>query len=156
NAHKHGNSRDPAKVISVELVLTGKGALITITDEGNGFDAALALRRFQTQEKYFANHGCGFHNLHRAKSMVSYENGGSSLLLCFQPSLRSPRRSVNGATRDLAAQSATSEHARAEASPGLSGPDPQSGRRRCQPLAKLLDPLWIQTCLSALPEFGNG
>src|SRR6266508_617242 len=38
NAFKHGNGQDPAKAISVELVLARKGALIAITDEGAGFD----------------------------------------------------------------------------------------------------------------------
>ncbi len=57
NAYKHGNGCDPAKVISVEIVLTAKGALIAVTDEGSGFDVALTFRRFQGQESYFANHG---------------------------------------------------------------------------------------------------
>ena len=85
NACKHGNGCDPAKVISVEIVLTAKGALIAVTDEGSGFDVALTFRRFQAQESYFANHGVGFRNLHRAISMVSYENGGRTVLLCFRP-----------------------------------------------------------------------
>src|SRR5439155_136253 len=80
NACKHGNGCDPTKVISVEIVLTAKGALIAVTDEGSGFDVALTFRRFQGQESYFANHGVGFRNLHRAISMVSYENGGRTVL----------------------------------------------------------------------------
>src|SRR6058998_875900 len=35
NAYKHGNRCDPTKVISVEIVLTAKGALIAVTDEGS-------------------------------------------------------------------------------------------------------------------------
>src|SRR5207249_1648714 len=34
NAYKHGNRRGRAKSISVEIVLTRKGALIAMTDEG--------------------------------------------------------------------------------------------------------------------------
>ena len=81
------NGYDLTKVISVEIVLTAKGALIAVTDEGRGFDVALTFRRFQWQESYFANHGVGFRNLHRAISMVSYENGGRTVLLCFRRSL---------------------------------------------------------------------
>jgi anti-sigma regulatory factor (Ser/Thr protein kinase) len=90
NACKHGNRRDPTKAVSLEIVLTGKGALIAVSDEGSGFDAGLTLRRFQRQENYFVNHGCGFRNLHRALSTVSYENGGRTLLLCFRPTMRGP------------------------------------------------------------------
>src|SRR5438105_3044616 len=95
NAYKHGNGCDPTKVISVEIVLTSKGALIAVTDEGSGFDVALTFRRFQGQESYFANHGVGFRNLHRAISMVSYENGGRTVLLCFRPSVQNHDRVLN-------------------------------------------------------------
>src|SRR5205823_5493761 len=91
NAFKHGNGGDGAKVISVEIVLTGKGALIAVTDEGRGFDVALTFRRFQGQESYFVNRGDGFRNLHRATATISYENGGRTVLLCFRPATR-----VNG------------------------------------------------------------
>src|SRR2546425_10752580 len=89
NACKHGNGNDPAKAIAVEVVLTHKGALIAVTDEGPGFDAALTFRRFQEQESYFVNRGYGFRNPHRAMSTVSYENGGRTLLLCFRPTKES-------------------------------------------------------------------
>jgi len=95
NAYKHGNRCDPTKVISVEIVLTAKGALIAVTDEGSGFDVALTLRRFQGQESYFANHGVGFRNLHRAISMVSYENGGRTVLLCFRSTIQNHDRALN-------------------------------------------------------------
>src|SRR6185369_16070188 len=58
-------------------------------DEGTGFDAVTTFQRFQGQETYFEGHGCGFRNLHRAAATVSYENDGRTLLLCFQPALRS-------------------------------------------------------------------
>src|SRR5437773_2159193 len=89
------NGYDLTKVISVEIVLTAKGALIAVTDEGRGFDVALTFRRFQGQESYFANHGVGFRNLHRAISMVSYENGGHTVLLCFWPTIQNHDRALN-------------------------------------------------------------
>ena len=87
NAFKHGNGRDPTKTISVELVLARKGALIAVTDEGAGFDVAVTFRRFQGDENYFVNDGCGFRNLHGAMSSVSYENGGRTVLLCYRPAM---------------------------------------------------------------------
>src|SRR5437867_4483725 len=87
NACKHGNGNDPAKTVSVELVLTRKGAFVAVTDEGPGFDVALTFRRFQEQQEYFEHFGIGFRNMHRAASTVSYENGGRTVLLCFRPRL---------------------------------------------------------------------
>jgi len=85
NAFRHGNGSDPVKAVSVELVLTRMGAFIAITDEGAGFDVASTFRRFQAGEIFFANQGDGFRNLHRAASLVSYEHGGRTALLCFRP-----------------------------------------------------------------------
>lgn len=96
NACKHGNGADPAKVISIEMVLTGKGVLIAVTDQGKGFDAALAVQRFQGQENYFENRGEGFRNLHRAMARVSYENAGRTVLLCFQPATEVQGESPGG------------------------------------------------------------
>jgi anti-sigma regulatory factor (Ser/Thr protein kinase) len=85
NAYRHGNAKNPAKAISVGVVLSRNGALITVTDEGAGFDVAQTFRRFQQRKDYCTNRGVGFRNLHQAKSTVSYEDGGRTLLLCFRP-----------------------------------------------------------------------
>jgi anti-sigma regulatory factor (Ser/Thr protein kinase) len=140
NAYKHGNARNPAATICVEIVLTPKGALITVTDEGSGFDVALTFRRFQEQENYCQNHGAGFRHLHQARSTVSYENGGRTVLLCFRPTLEERRAP---ALRDNVAAFAQS---RSAALP-----------REAHPCPNVLDPEWVQTCLAAeLPEFRNG
>src|SRR5438552_7718537 len=76
NACRHGNGNEPGKTVSVEIVMTRKGALIALTDEGPGFDVALTFRRFLQQQNYFVNRGAGFRSLHQAMSTVSYENGG--------------------------------------------------------------------------------
>ncbi len=89
NAFKHGNGSDLGKRVSVEIMLTRKGALLAVTDEGTGFDFARTFRRFQQQETYFENHGSGFRNLHQAMSTVAYENGGRTVLLCFRPTKES-------------------------------------------------------------------
>jgi anti-sigma regulatory factor (Ser/Thr protein kinase) len=138
NAYKHGNARNPAATICMEMVLTRKGALITITDEGSGFDVALTFRRCQEQENYSENRGAGFRHLHAARSTVSFENGGRTVLLCFRPTMeqRSP------ALRDNLAALAQSRSS--------------SLRREAHPCPNVLEPEWIQTCLAAeLPEFRN-
>jgi len=84
NACKHGNARDPARAVAIEMVLTRQGALIAVTDEGPGFDVALMFRRFEEQNDYREYRGAGFRSLHQAASIVSYENGGRTLLLCFR------------------------------------------------------------------------
>jgi len=137
NAHKHGNAKNPTGIISVGIVLSRKGALVTVTDEGAGFDVADTFRRFQQQQDYCMNRGAGFRNLHQAKSTVSYQNGGRTLLLCFRPASPGDTFGTN--------------HPRQE-------PD---GKIRESPLVKslpkVLDPEWIQTCLSSeLPEFRDG
>jgi len=127
NALKHGNGGDPAMTVSVEILLTLKGVLFAITDEGQGFDVPLTLRRLQEKGAYFKNHGTGFRNLHRATSAVSYENGGRTVLLCFR---------------------------RAAADPDGSAGKPLGGGHASP---ELLDPAWVQTCLrDALPELGEG
>src|SRR5438045_4023296 len=85
NAHKHGNAKNPAGIVFVEIVLTRKGALAAVTDQGSGFDVGLTFRRFQEREDFPENREAGFRNLHRATSTVSYENGGRTVLLCFRP-----------------------------------------------------------------------
>ncbi len=92
NAQKHGNGGSPAKSVTVDLFLTRKGALIAITDEGEGFDAGLIFRRFQDRETYYEHHGAGLRNLHAAASRVTYENGGRTVLLCFRPPSNASRR----------------------------------------------------------------
>ena len=139
NACRHGNGNEPGKTVSVEIVMTRKGALIALTDEGPGFDVALTFRRFQQQQDYFVHRGGGFRSLDQAMSTVSYENGGRTVLLCYRPT--DPDRASSSC-----------------AAPGgdpttASGEFPGAGHT----LPKVLDPVWIQTCLSAeMPEFAGG
>jgi hypothetical protein len=141
NACKHGNGRDPAKAILVEIVLTRKGALFAITDEGSGFDVVRTFQRFQEQQAYFTNYGCGFRNLHAAMSTVSYEHDGRTVLLCYRPA------EDRGPGTSPALDYSSGET-----------PEDQSASRtigRVTPL--VLDSEWIRTCLpDEVPEFGDG
>ncbi|HYX83143.1 MAG TPA: ATP-binding protein [Gemmatimonadales bacterium] len=86
NAWKHGNGGDSDKTVAVEMVLTGEGALIAITDEGPGFDVAATYQRYREEEAYYQNHGCGFRNFDCAVStVVSFENEGRTILLRYRP-----------------------------------------------------------------------
>ena len=83
NAHKRGNHADASKSILVEAVLTPKGALVAVSDEGEGFDVAMVLRHLRNRERYFTNVGHGFRRLDDTTSRVTYEDGGRTALLCF-------------------------------------------------------------------------
>jgi hypothetical protein len=136
NAQKHGNGDDPSKGVVVEMVLTGKGAVIAITDEGPGFDVARTFLCFQEQKTYFVNEGSGFRNLHRGRCTVSYEHGGRTVLLCYRPV------DENGSGAPPVSASAE----------GWSTPDESPANGDCP--RRHLDSGWIQTCLSdEIPEF---
>lgn len=141
NAYRHGNGRDPAKAILVEMVLTPKGALIAITDEGSGFDVQGTFQRFQEHQAYFVNYGCGFRNLHRATSTVSYEHDGRTVLLCYRP----PEDRSSG-------KSPAVDHS------SVQSPDDQSAS---ETIGRVMPPVpdseWIRTCLAdEVPEFRDG
>ena len=83
NAHKRGNLRQNDKWITVEVVVTRTGAFLEISDEGNGFDVLATLARFRAGEEYFAHSGSGFRRYTKARSLVSFDRGGSTLRLRF-------------------------------------------------------------------------
>lgn len=101
NAYKWGNRKDPEKQITVEVVATKTGALVAIADEGEGFDVDGILRRFQGDVQYFSHGGSGFEHFNRAQSVISYADGGRTLLIRF---LCAPRSSggENGAAKNSA------------------------------------------------------
>src|ERR1044071_8825442 len=167
NAYKHGNAKNPAGNIFVEIVLGRRGALATVTDEGSGFDVAQTFLRFQRREDYCMNRGAGFRNLHEAKSTVSYENGGRTLLLCFRPVApgdtrgdEDARQGPNGSGGNLSPAAIARGNrggrglTRSATNAGFVGKFRDSPHGKSGP--QLLDPEWIQACLSAeLPEFGS-
>jgi anti-sigma regulatory factor (Ser/Thr protein kinase) len=83
NAYKWGNRKDPDKQITVEVVATKTGALVAIADDGEGFDVDGILRRFQGDGQYFSHGGSGFEHFNRAQSVISYADGGRTLLIRF-------------------------------------------------------------------------
>ena len=106
NARKHGNRGYPDKVIRAELLLGPKGALVTVTDQGAGFDCAAARRRATDgHDQDDPTRGAGFQSLERARSLVTFADGGRTALLCVTASHRaSPSRLAPGPPRTLDVQ----------------------------------------------------
>lgn len=83
NAHKRGNLLRDDKWITVEVVITRAGAYVEISDEGQGFDVEATLARFKSGETYFAHSGSGFRRYTKARSLIAFANGGSTVRLRF-------------------------------------------------------------------------
>jgi hypothetical protein len=78
NAYKWGNHRDPGKLLIVASVMTRRGAVVKISDQGNGFDVPSVVCH-----GCFTHGGSGFARFHRAPSVISYADGGRTLLIQF-------------------------------------------------------------------------
>lgn len=85
NAHKRGNGGDSRKWIEVEAIVTEHGAFVRISDEGEGFDVASTLEKFRAGETYFVHSGSGFRRYTKARSVITFADGGSTLLLRYAP-----------------------------------------------------------------------
>jgi hypothetical protein len=83
NAYKWGNHSDPALKIHVEVAATRRGVLVTITDEGAGFDVERVLAAYRNHEHYFTHGGSGIAHFDRARSSISYGDEGRTVLICF-------------------------------------------------------------------------
>ena len=83
NAYKWGNRKDPAKGISVEAVVTEGGAVVAISDDGEGFDVEGVVVKFRAGERFFTHGGSGFRHFEKARSLISYADGGRTLLIRF-------------------------------------------------------------------------
>ncbi len=83
NAYKWGNRRDPSRQITVAAVVTRVGALVSVSDEGGGFDPQAILDGLREKRRFFTHGGSGFDHFEKAGSKVSYADGGRTLLLRF-------------------------------------------------------------------------
>jgi anti-sigma regulatory factor (Ser/Thr protein kinase) len=104
NAYKWGNQKDPAKRIAVETVVTHAGALVAISDQGKGFNVQDVLGRFHDHKQYFTHGGSGFTFFSKTKSLVSYADGGRTLLIRFLCAPESAKAAVSadGSTLGIA------------------------------------------------------
>lgn len=83
NCARRGNCGDPAKWFAADVVVTGRGAVLAVSDQGTGFDVEQVVRRFESGERYFARRGQGIAHFARTSSLVSYADGGRTWLLRF-------------------------------------------------------------------------
>lgn len=83
NSHRRGNLEDPAKWLGAEVIATRRGAVLTITDEGQGFDVDQVVQKFERDERYFTREGHGIAYFARTRSLVSYADGGRTWLMRF-------------------------------------------------------------------------
>jgi len=83
NAYKWGNGGDPKRTLTVRAVMTDVGAMVAIADEGDGFDVTNVLGRFLRHDSYSRHGGSGFFHFHESSSLVSYADGGRTLLIRF-------------------------------------------------------------------------
>lgn len=89
NAYKWGNCKMPGKRVTVEAAVSEFGAVITVSDEGAGFDVENTLRMFKNGHKYYTHGGSGFRHFNRMRSVVNYWDGGRTLLIQFSIDQRS-------------------------------------------------------------------
>jgi len=85
NSYKRGNRGDPAKNITLDIVFTPEGVVVSASDEGEGFDFEAVCSGFREGKAYFEHHGDGFRCFENAESTISYADGGRTFLLCFRP-----------------------------------------------------------------------
>ena len=68
NSYVHGGN-----VIHARLRYTPQSILVTIEDDGPGFDAAETVAKFLRGEKYYTFGGAGFDCFHTSPARVSFE-----------------------------------------------------------------------------------
>src|SRR5437867_5834596 len=83
NAFKRGNRGDLAKWITTEVVMTSEGALVSVSDQGAGFDVERTVETLRRNGRYFEHGGSGLSHFDRSATLVSYADGGRTLLLRF-------------------------------------------------------------------------
>ncbi|MFH1665596.1 MAG: ATP-binding protein [Candidatus Omnitrophota bacterium] len=80
NAMVHGNKRDPDKKVTVETEVKEKSVLITVEDEGEGFDDSL-LPDPTLDENLLKEGGRGVYLIKHLMDEVRYENGGRKIVM---------------------------------------------------------------------------
>jgi len=86
NAILYGNKEDPDLLVRVDASLSPGAAVVTVTDEGSGFDPAAVLDPTLPENRN-RSHGRGLFLLRRLADDVSYNERGNAVTL----TIRSPR-----------------------------------------------------------------
>ena len=83
NAFKHGNGSHPDKEVTVEIIVTARGAFLEVSDQGDGFDVPATVARLMSGDKYYENAGSGFRRFAKTDTVISFANGGRTFRACF-------------------------------------------------------------------------
>jgi len=78
NAVWHGSNSDPAKVVRCVLRLSARRLVITVRDEGDGFDWRTAGR---TEVGSLTPSGCGIHIYREYATSVRFNHRGNAVTL---------------------------------------------------------------------------
>jgi len=90
NAVVHGNRLDAHKLVHVRCrCRVGKGISITVSDQGQGFDAS-SIPDPLAVENLLAEHGRGIHIMKLAMDQVSFDERGTEVHMCKRLT-RNPR-----------------------------------------------------------------
>lgn len=85
NAVIHGNGMDTHKLVEIHYRCEqGKGVLLTVKDQGKGFDPN-AFRDALDSEGLNADHGRGLYLMKRMMDEVSFESGGTKVQMRKRP-----------------------------------------------------------------------
>lgn len=77
NAYCHGHQRDGHRAIRVAVDCSDSGLLVTIEDEGMGFDVDDKVARLRAGKSYWTNAGCGLQRLAGHETLgVCFDCGG--------------------------------------------------------------------------------
>ncbi|MFQ5953081.1 MAG: ATP-binding protein [Candidatus Omnitrophota bacterium] len=80
NAMIHGNKNDPDKVVRIETEVTREMIIITVEDEGDGFDPK-SLPDPTLDENLLKEGGRGVYLINHLMDEVEYENGGRKVVM---------------------------------------------------------------------------
>jgi len=83
NAFLHGNLSDKNKEIEVKLAVGYDGSILSVSDEGEGFNYRRVLENFRNGEKYFTYQGSGFVSFEKSKHTISFDDGGRTVFLQY-------------------------------------------------------------------------
>lgn len=80
NAWKHGSSRDAARAIRVEWSVECDRCILSIEDEGEGFDTQI-LEDPSIEDNLLKDSGRGIFILEKITKNIAWENGGRKVVI---------------------------------------------------------------------------
>lgn len=80
NAMVHGNKENPAKKVMVEADIKEDSVIISVEDEGEGFDMEM-LPDPTSEENLLKEGGRGVYLINHLMDEVKYENGGTKVIM---------------------------------------------------------------------------